>query len=97
MADKQNRGGVAVADGVQDRYSLAPRVREGSSVSLEQCYQAMRTLGASELFHRGRPELWFATPEEMDAYLSRLKQIVPESTENWVCIAVEGSADFEVS
>lgn len=76
------------------RCSLEPRVRPNDPVKLEQCYQAMRDLGASELFGRGRPELWFVSRKEMESYLSRLEQLVPGSENNWVSIEEIGSRDL---
>lgn len=65
-------------------YRLEPAVRPGDSVSLEQCYQAMRAQGASELFEPGKPELWFATRRDAEVCRDRLKKQVPGSDANWL-------------
>ena len=68
------------------RCSLQPQVRSDDPKTVARYYQAMRDLGASDLFDRGRPELWFASRGEMEACLKRLKELVPGSDESWLCI-----------
>lgn len=65
-------------------FAITTAWRQTDPVTLAQCQDAMRQEGASTLNDPGRPELRFATQEEAEACLRRLKDRLPGSDPVWM-------------
>lgn len=65
-------------------YKLEYSVREGETPSEEQCLEAMLEEGASRLFRREKPELRFATQQELEKGKARLQDRLPGQKDIWV-------------
>lgn len=70
--------------------------RRTDRVTLQQCWDAMKEEGASELFGSGILQLRFATREEAEACRNRLIRRLPGSEDVWV-ISVEVSVQDRLS
>jgi len=65
-------------------YHVFPALRQGDSVTAEQCRKAMIEEGASILLGEERPVLRFATEEQAEAARTRLALRLPASEPVWV-------------
>jgi len=71
-------------------FQVAPSIREGDPVTLDQCREAMLAEGASELFPGGSLRLRFASWDEAEAAKRRLVARLPGSEPVW---KIEPDAD----
>jgi hypothetical protein len=65
-------------------FRITPAVRQGDPVTLGQCVEAMTRLGASTLDNPARPLLCFASVDEAEACVRRLRQELPGSEPVWI-------------
>jgi hypothetical protein len=65
-------------------FRVIPAVRPDDRVTLEQCVAAMKQLGASTLEQPDWPLLGFATFDEAEACVRRLRQELPGSDSVWL-------------
>jgi hypothetical protein len=61
------------------RVEPPPAARLASPETRARYHEAMRRLGASDLFGSGEPELWVGTREEAEACRERLREELPGS------------------
>jgi hypothetical protein len=61
------------------RVELSPTARSSSPELLAQYHEALRRMGASDLFDSEGPELWVGTWEEAEACRERLRKEFPGS------------------
>jgi len=75
-------------------YNLEPSLREGEPPSKQECFKAMYEEGASKLFHTGKPELRFATKDELQRSKKRLQEKLPGPKDIWVITKEMSSKDL---
>jgi hypothetical protein len=64
-------------------FRVAPQLRSGDEVTMEQCREALIAEGASVLADPARPRLSFATEEDAKRAVERLIGRLPGSDEVW--------------
>jgi hypothetical protein len=72
----------ADAEGVL-RYEVVPGIRRHNPIPVEQCFDAMRSLGASTLRDSRRPQLFYPTMKHATAAIGRLDELLPGSRDVW--------------
>ncbi|HEX3999157.1 MAG TPA: hypothetical protein VHX65_11450 [Pirellulales bacterium] len=65
-------------------WKVDPAVRPSDPVTLEQCKDAMRTMGASTVIDPERPQLRFSRLEDAQECLKRLAETLPGSEQVWI-------------
>lgn len=64
-------------------YQVHALVRKSDPVTLEQCIEEMKKEGASLLFDKKVPRLYFTSEEQAQAAVERLKSRLPQSDDIW--------------
>lgn len=59
-------------------YRIEPAPSTDAKI-LDKCHEAMREIGASDLFASATPELWLATKEDAEAARELLRKRVPQA------------------
>jgi hypothetical protein len=100
---KEYRGKIALASGITVPegvaagmlpYQITSALRKSDTVTLEQCSEAMRAEGASQLFGSNVLQLRFPTQEAAEACRQRLIKRVPNSDDIWVVNRELTAQDF---
>jgi hypothetical protein len=66
-------------------FRIIPALRSRDPITLQDCWKAMKAVGASELFG-DEPRLYFATRQEAEKGVATLKMSLPKSREVWQII-----------